>query len=84
MISQRLTNAAKDYISNQGIKATLGNMETAWHDVSNEPILDSDILLVDINGEWIDIQNYNPIMDWMDLVEKYAIVKWSYIQDLTT
>ena len=59
-------------------------METAWHDVSNEPILDSDILLVDINGEWIDIQNYNPIMDWMDLVEKYAIVKWSYIQDLTT
>ena len=84
MISRRLTNAAKDYLSNQGIKATLENMETAWHDVSNEPILDSDILLVDINGEWIDIQNYNPIMDWMDLVEKYAIVKWSYIQDLTT
>ena len=84
MISRRLTNAAKDYLSNQGIKATLRNMETAWHDVSNEPILDSDILLVDINGEWIDIQNYNPIMDWMDLVEKYAIVKWSYIQDLTT
>ena len=59
-------------------------METAWHDVSNEPILDSDILLVDINGEWIDIQSYNPIMDWMDLVKKYTIVKWSYIQDLTT
>lgn len=82
MVSKRLTAIAKDYLSMQGIKAELANMEEAWHDVTKEPRMYSNILLADIEGQWLDIQGYNPIMEWEELVEKYSILKWAYIEEL--
>ena len=82
MVSKRLTAIAKDYLSMQGIKAELANMEEAWHDVTKEPRVYSNILLADIEGQWLDIQGYNPIMEWEELVEKYSILKWAYIEEL--
>ena len=82
MVSKRLTAIAKDYLSMQGIKAELGNMEEAWHDVTKEPRMYSNSLLADMEGQWLDIQGYNPIMEWEELVERYSILKWAYIEEL--
>lgn len=82
MVSKRLTAIAKDYLSMQGIKAELANMEEAWHDITKKPRPYSNILLADIEGDWLDIQDYNPIMEWEDLVERYSIFKWAYIEEL--
>lgn len=61
-----------------------------WHDASEEPELGSNIVVVDKNGQWWDIQpydgeydGYGDLVGWRCCVVHYNDIKhWAYINDL--
>ena len=60
-----------------------------WHDVSEEPQIGSNIVVVDEDGQWWDIQPYDGEYDgygdltgWRCCVVHYNIQSWAYISDL--
>ena len=59
-----------------------------WHNVSEEPKIGSNIVAIDENRQWWDIQPYNGNYDWHGLdgwrscIRTYNIQKWAYINDL--
>lgn len=61
-----------------------------WHDASEEPKIGSNIVVVDKNGQWWDIQPYDGEYDgygdltgWRCCVVHYNNIQcWAYIDDL--
>lgn len=61
-----------------------------WHDVSEEPRIGSNIVVVDKKGQWWDIQPYDREYDGYDgltgwrccVVHYNNIQSWAYISDL--
>ena len=60
-----------------------------WHDTSEEPNIGSNIVAIDKDGQWWDIQPYNNDYDeyglngWECCILVYnSIQKWAYIDDL--
>lgn len=66
------------------------NTSSLWHDASEEPELGSNIVVVDKNGQWWDIQpydgeydGYGDLVGWRCCVVHYNDIKhWAYINDL--
>ena len=65
------------------------NLRQIWHDASEEPEIGSNIVAIDSDGIWWDIQPYsdcdydwNGLKGWRSCVRTYDIQKWAYISDL--
>ena len=66
------------------------NLSSLWHDASEEPKIGSNIVVVDKNGQWWDIQPYDGEYDgygdltgWRCCVVHYNNIQcWAYIDDL--
>lgn len=66
------------------------NLESLWHNASEEPQIGSNIVVVDKMGQWWDIQPYdgeyddcNGLTGWRCCVVHYNnIQSWAYIRDL--
>ena len=66
------------------------DLSSLWHDVSEEPQIGSNIVVVDEDGQWWDIQPYDGEYDgygdlsgWRCCVVHYNnIQSWAYISDL--
>ena len=66
------------------------DLSSLWHDVSEEPRIGSNIVVVDKKGQWWDIQpydgeynGYNGLTGWRCCVAHYNnIQSWAYISDL--
>ena len=64
------------------------NISVLWHDASEEPQIGSNIVAIDTDGKWWDIQPYdgdyncNGLNGWRSCIRTYDIQKWAYIDDL--
>lgn len=64
------------------------NLKQIWHDVSEEPEIGPNIVAIDKDGHWLDIQQYHGDYDldglngWICCAHTYDIQKWAYISDL--
>lgn len=64
------------------------DISQVWHDTTEEPKIGSNIVAVNTDGKWWDIQPYDGDYDWNGLkgwkscVRTYDIQKWAYISDL--
>lgn len=66
------------------------DLSQVWHDASEEPQIGSNIVVVDEDGQWWDIQPYDGEYDgygdltgWRCCVVHYNnIQSWAYISDL--
>lgn len=66
------------------------DLSSLWHDASEEPEIGSNIVVIDKDGQWWDIQPYNSddhdgygLKGWPCCSLDYNhIQKWAYISDL--
>lgn len=73
-----------------GVEWAEEQIANVWHDASEEPQIDSNIVVVDEDGQWWDIQPYDGEYDgygdltgWRCCVAHYNnIQSWAYIRDL--
>ena len=85
--SERMVSCDESY---SDITVEFTNLSAIWHDVSEEPQIGSNIVVVDEDGQWWDIQPYDGEYDgygdltgWRCCVVHYNnIQSWAYIPDL--
>ena len=65
------------------------NLESLWHDASEEPKDNSEIVIVDTKGEWWNINNYVSddfdgygLYGWAFCIVHYDLKIWAYTRDL--
>lgn len=74
----------------EGAKWADENPKNVWHDVSEEPELGSNIVALDRDGHWWDIQSYDgeyngygDLKGWRCCVVLYNDIQhWTYTKDL--
>ena len=73
----------------KGAKFADNHSINVWHDTSEEPNIGSNIVAIDKDGQWWDIQPYNNdyyeygLNCWECCILVYnSIQKWAYIDDL--
>ena len=96
---EQIISEAKKYYSGDikcydaflhGVEWVEEHQVNVWHDVSEEPQIGSNIVVVDEDGQWWDIQPYDGEYDgygdltgWRCCVVHYNnIQSWAYISDL--
>lgn len=71
--------------------ASRANYEHAkvWHKASDEPEIGSNIVVIDYDGQWLDIQpydgdynGYGDLTGWACCAIHYNIKQWAYINEL--
>lgn len=58
------------------------DISSLWHDASEEPKIGSNIVAINGNDKWWDIQPYDGYYNWRNWVSSYDIKKWAYIYDI--
>lgn len=53
-----------------------------WHAAIEEPKIGSNIVVINGNDKWCDIQPYDGGYSWRSWVSSYDIQRWAYIDDL--
>lgn len=96
---EEILSEAKKYYSDSincynaflhGVEFAEEHPKNIWHDASEEPEIGSNIVVVDKNGQWWDIQPYDGEYDgyggltgWRCCVAHYNDIQhWAYINDL--
>ena len=57
------------------------NLESLWHDASEEPNIDEDVALFDSCGNFVT-EFYNGDVTWNNIVLFHKATMWAYISDL--
>lgn len=72
-----------------GAEFVYGHPINVWHTVSEEPEIGSNIVTIDYNGQWWDIQpydgdynGYGGLTGWACCAAHYNIKQWAYINEL--
>ena len=59
------------------------NLERLWHDASEEPNIDEDVVLFDSCGNFVT-EFYNGDVTWNNIVLFHKATMWAYEDDLLT
>lgn len=58
------------------------NLESLWHDVSEEPIEYPILCIDEFSNTWLEYSLNDYVDGWVECVEFHELIRWAYVDDL--